>query len=375
MIDLDVLREINYIIEFDVTSSTYKYALLKAVINATQKYEHLITKEHSRASIPLGLIIEEWICDYMPFVFANVKQQHSGAILDRDIELHYHNIFNMLGIESASNWEYAYKEFMQAYRYQLISNKELSHEFLKLAKKIACKIVTMPMKYTGKEHYAIFQPHTTTFGDIKINPKQTYDAGFIDHSFDMFDISLEHYYIFRYLGQSLYGTSTIQAKWKSKTIALNKSTSQASEIEKMLGEAFDGRDTTTARTIFTGEQECVWSGRPLSQNNMDIDHMLPYSVWMNNDLWNLLPAQRDLNQHKKREKIPTRTLIKKRSEIIKHYWNIYDTKLPQLFHSQLSISLTGDMLYMNNNYDVAIESLCAKSDYLIHDRGLVGFEM
>ena len=375
MIDINALREINYIIEFDATSSTYKYALLKAVINATQKYEHLVTNNKSRASIPLGLIVEEWICDYMPFVFANIKQQNSGAVLDREIELHYHNIFNMLGIESASSWEYAYKEFMQAYRYKLISNRELSHEFLKLAKKMAQKIVTMPMKYTGKKHYAIFQPHTTTFGDIKINAKQTYDTGFIVHSFGMFDISIEHYYIFRYLGQSLYGTSTIQAKWKSKTIALNKSTTQASEIEKMLGEAFDNRDTTTARAIFTGDQECVWSGRTLTQNDMDIDHMLPYSVWMNNDLWNLLPAQRELNQHKKKDKIPTRALITKRSEIIKHYWDVYDKKSQQLFRSQLSISLTGDMMYMNNNYDAAIESLCAKSDYLIQDRGLVGFDI
>jgi hypothetical protein len=82
----------------------------------------------------------------MPFVFANIKQQHSGAVLDKAIELHYHNIFDMFDIEGTGSWEYAYKEFMQAYKYRLIDNKELSHEFLKLAKKIACKIVMIQKK-------------------------------------------------------------------------------------------------------------------------------------------------------------------------------------------------------------------------------------
>ena len=75
MIDTNALREINYIIEHDSTSSTYKYVLLKSVINASQKYDHLIKIENSRAIIPIGLIVEQWILDYMPFVFKEVSQQ------------------------------------------------------------------------------------------------------------------------------------------------------------------------------------------------------------------------------------------------------------------------------------------------------------
>ena len=372
MINLNALREINYIIEFDSTSSTYKYALLKATINATQKYEHLITQTNLNASIPLGLIVEEWICDYMPFVFKNIKQQNSGAVLDKAIEAHYHKIFDILQIKDASSWEYAYKEFLQAYRYKFNNNNELCSEFIKLAKKIAKKIVTMPMKYIGKEHYSIFQPLLIKFNDIKINSTQIQSPEFIIRSFGMFNISIEHYYIFRYLGQTLYGISTIQSKWKNKTIALNKMSVQINVIEKMLGEVFQKRDTSISKAIFTGKQECVWSGKIISQNNMDIDHVLPYSVWKNNDLWNLLPAQRKLNQQEKKDKIPTSNLIKKRAEVIKYYWNIYDKKYPNLFQSQLTISLTGEK---NQNYDKAIQSLCKKSDYLIQDRGLSKFEI
>jgi hypothetical protein len=53
MINTEALRQINFIIEHDSTSSTYKYVLLKSVINASQKYEHLINIEKGRANIPL----------------------------------------------------------------------------------------------------------------------------------------------------------------------------------------------------------------------------------------------------------------------------------------------------------------------------------
>jgi len=75
------------------------------------------------------------------------------------------------------------------------------------------------------------------------------------------------------------------------------------------------------RTIFTGDQICVWSGALIHQNDMDIDHILPYSVWFNNDLWNLLPTERNLNQKKKKDKISTRELITKRADTIVDYWH------------------------------------------------------
>ena len=144
----------------------------------------------------------------------------------------------------------------------------------------------------------------------------------------------------------------------------------------MLGELFDTRDTSDARTIFAQANECVWSGKKLSKKNMDIDHMLPYSIWLNNDLWNLLPADRNINQKDKKEKIPSRAMIQKRSEIIKHYWNIYDQKRRHLFRSQITYSLVGSFSHSDSiMYDDAIEALCKKSDYLILDRGLAPFNI
>ena len=97
MIDTQALREINYIIENDSASSTYKYVLLKSVINASQKYDHLIKFENKRAIIPLGVIVDQWILDYMPFVFKDIFQGTSKtSVLDKPITDIYDNIFKLL---------------------------------------------------------------------------------------------------------------------------------------------------------------------------------------------------------------------------------------------------------------------------------------
>ncbi|WP_198354339.1 HNH endonuclease domain-containing protein [Sphingomonas sp. MA1305] len=68
------------------------------------------------------------------------------------------------------------------------------------------------------------------------------------------------------------------------------------------------------------EPICVWSGSPLSMQALDIDHCLPWSAWPCGDLWNLLPADRRVNQHQKRDRLPSQaTLAAARSRII-HWW-------------------------------------------------------
>lgn len=375
MIDTEALRQINYIIEHDSASSTYKYVLLKSVINASQKYDHLIKTENSRVNIPLGLIVEQWILDYMPFVFKDIAQQNNKTVLDKPITTAYNNIFQLLGLDKTKEWEYAYIQFTKAFQNPAMS-LGLSKEFLKLSKKIAAKIVNMPMKYTGKVEYEFFTPQRCKFGAIKLASDEIYNSSFIVNDFGYFSISEQHYNIFRYLGQTLYGTSTIMAKWKQKTNSLNANQDTIKDIiEKLSGDALEVRETTSIRKMLSQEKECVWSGKELKGNSYDVDHVLPFSVWFNNDLWNMLPTDRSLNQHKKKAKIPTRQLIEKRADSIIYYWNEYQKVMPLLFKSQIEVALIGTEIVEDKILDRAIESLCQKSDYLIYDRGHEAFDI
>jgi hypothetical protein len=371
MINLDVLRDINYIIENDSTSSTYKYALLKAVINSCQKYDHLIKFDGNDVHVPLGLIIEDWIIDYMPFVYKQISQQNNKRVLSNDIEIIYHEIFKELQLNPPHDLDFAYKQFIFSMQYSM-NQVKLKNLYFKLSKKIATTIVNMPMKYIGKSHYGIFKPNSMKFGSVKLTKNQIFDKSFLINNFDYFTLSKDYYYIFRYLGQTLYGSSTIMSKWKEKTLVLNKDQETINEIDKILTNIIDERDTSKSRQVFSGKQICVWTGKTIEENKMDIDHILPYSVWENNDFWNLLPSDRNLNQKQKKDKIPTSKLIEKQADIIINYWKIYEKELPVIFQSQIKSSLVNEN---ELHYEKAINSLCQKSDYLIHDRGYIAFEI
>ena len=47
-------------------------------------------------------------------------------------------------------------------------------------------------------------------------------------------------------------------------------------------------------TLATNQQmQCVWSAKTLKK--YDIDHSMPFSLWPNNDLWNLVPSDSKVN--------------------------------------------------------------------------------
>ena len=65
---------------------------------------------------------------------------------------------------------------------------------------------------------------------------------------------------------------------------------------------------------------CVWSGRKLDAGTLDIDHCLPWVAWPCGDLWNLLPAHRQVNQHQKRDRLPSDEVLRCAAEPIQAWW-------------------------------------------------------
>ena len=65
---------------------------------------------------------------------------------------------------------------------------------------------------------------------------------------------------------------------------------------------------------------CVWSGRRLTRNSLDIDHCLPWSAWPCGDLWNLLPAHDSVNRHQKRDKLPSAGALAGAKDQIEAWW-------------------------------------------------------
>ena len=91
---------------------------------------------------------------------------------------------------------------------------------------------------------------------------------------------------------------------------------------------------------------CVWSGKRLTAASLDVDHCLPWSAWPCGDLWNLLPADRRVNQHGKRDRLPSADALRAARDAITTWWQAAylqpaDAVLPGRFTAEARASLPG----------------------------------
>jgi HNH endonuclease len=61
---------------------------------------------------------------------------------------------------------------------------------------------------------------------------------------------------------------------------------------------------------------CVWTGKKLKKDSLDIDHCFRWSASPSGDLWNLLAALRSVNQNQKSDRLPSAERLTKAKEFI-----------------------------------------------------------
>jgi SAM-dependent methyltransferase len=91
---------------------------------------------------------------------------------------------------------------------------------------------------------------------------------------------------------------------------------------------------------------CVWSGKRLTTESLDIDHCFPWSAWPCGDLWNLMPADRRVNQISKRGRLPSAEALGAAGDGIAAWWTAAylrpdDPILPARFIAEATASLPG----------------------------------
>jgi hypothetical protein len=122
-------------------------------------------------------------------------------------------------------------------------------------------------------------------------------------------------------------------QWAEKTTSLGKGIDVASVVGLLLDKE-DIRSTAEARRIFSKlpSLECVWTGVNI-KTNFEIDHVIPFDLWHNNDAWNLLPVSKDSNI-KKSNKLPSSELLKRRKDRIVSYWEMFKDKDESKFRKE-----------------------------------------
>ncbi|CAI8152024.1 MAG: Uncharacterised protein [Pseudidiomarina mangrovi] len=85
---------------------------------------------------------------------------------------------------------------------------------------------------------------------------------------------------------------------------------------------------------------CVWSERNIPPGKLAMDHALPFSIWLNNDLWNLQPSHTAVNAAKS-DGVPSTRLLRAREAALVSNWRIAHDAEPQLFRFEVERALGG----------------------------------
>jgi hypothetical protein len=367
-------RELSTILERDRATASYKFALLRGTIEVVLERSPFIKIEKERVAIPGWLIVEKWLIYYYP-IFADhtfIPQASADKNPDKPIK------FRLLFIPIVDYYEAngGYEAFYSDLRSRSIP-APIHDQFLSLADYTFDRIYKMPMKHFGKsaknKFYSIFK-----YDEIrKRNIKSWIDSLSMLHRYPEFYIPLSYYELFEVMGAYILGTGSIIQRWAEFTANLARGKSDVT-VSKMLDilstSPVEAREVRLSQDLFAnmlknqGELRCVWSDkRIVAKSSLNLDHVVPFSVWKNNDLWNLLPASKTVNS-KKSDKVPSGNRLEASREVIFQYWTFLYKSEPEIFMREVKKSLLGN--YGGTDWQhISFEQLKKSCQHLIDERG------
>jgi hypothetical protein len=350
---MDAILVFQKIIEQESKTSTYKFALLRAIIDIISAQSPHIEHRQNQVAIPVFLITDKWLFYYWDLLANNYAQIHQNRSLVFENRLR--EIQNDHQLQNY--WDFN-KEFHQQ-QYKI----ELKSVFIDLAKSLNDTIIKNPVKYIGTSmgqgYNALFQIESgkavrsssiNGYLDLLANsPKLLMDSSCFE--------ALKIY------GGLLSGTNSIIMNWvdfMEKQRYQNAKTSSGelqeqaieygklSPLDILLQSETIARDTDQIRKFWCAQIEsgqhvfCTWSGQQIKKTaDLAIDHAIPFSVLFNNDFWNLLPAKNAVNANKTDKIVSKTQLLASKLRILTAWQQYLQTPaLADTFAAQCQISLT-----------------------------------
>jgi len=359
----------------DSKDSTYKFALLRSIVECvTQRSSHHTKNEEGWDEYPFGLLIYYWLLYYYPLFAHEVfipQKNGESPMLEKGKTIAFRREYNKI-IQY-----YRLKGGLPQFRYDLIQDEIpefIQRETIELIRKIQYTIKGMPMKHFGfskfNRHYSLVKPDTSTIRTPSF-------SGLIKEA-GSFSIRPELHSLLIDVGALIIGEDSIINGWAEFTYQAAKRNEDTEPVSKehilsVLSRSVDiPRDISQVRNVLKSAEserlKCIWTGTRLN-NNFHIDHAIPYSLWQNNNLWNLLPVKSHINLSKS-DRIPAPSLIEDSAERIKEVWRLYAHSYGQQFSKEIYEGLG---VQPKQGLDSAIEALMYKSSYLIEKRGFQEF--
>jgi len=302
----------------DEKSSTYKLGLLRAVARIAEyapAAAHPVQDGRDAVEVPLGLVALNWLRMYLPLVRAQLPQLPGNIGVER-LGFVRDGFVSLLASGTAPI----------DLRVGATFGREQAFAVASAISRAAYIIAKMPARFTRYPNSDAPVFHVT--------PGRRGGASATILDLD----TLRHWGLIEIPGHlwramSRFGAwiePMLIAEWARliRTYADRMGLAIApGAAEAALAWAEPVRTTTLGRTVAKrlfdqGDPvSCVWTGRGLSQQTLDIDHCLPWSAWPCSDLWNLMPAHTQVNQRQKRDRLPSALAMANAKDRIIDWWN------------------------------------------------------
>ena len=318
------LERIQSVLTQDRMTATYKPALIRGLALIARTQSQGVHWHSGDIFVPMRLLAATWIRFFWPiFTFPTPVSQVTG---NRPIGFR-HVIERLI------------KEFGRAGLFAFLKDlDERPDRYETHLRDVAATIRKGPIAYAGTSATPVFRFASTSEkpnGALRIEP-----IGWVVVPEPMWlDLVRFNHWI----------EDSIVLRWARLTNEMNPALTLGDIVQLMLATFDAERDTYEIRQALKsdvilqklgGRPMCVWTGEILDR--MDIDHVIPFAMWGNNDLWNLLPAHPRVN-NEKRDSLPSRRLLQDREGAILQYWKIYHDDLWGVrFGTQIGRALGSD---------------------------------
>lgn len=334
------LDRIQRVLNRDLKVATYKLALLRGFCDIANADDRVFDWSFPlEVGIPIELMVERWLFYYWPIIASptfvpQIRTEPAGKPLKfrnslSELVTHYAPLG---GLDS----------FAIDYRASKLSNEGLSL-LKKVITDIRGAIVSGPVKHAEKgEMFRYDKRAKCIYCDSELWK----------------EFCLTGYWI----------RDALILRWAELTSKISSGQNIGDVLGLLLTQPVIEREVTVARKCYLNQPtlHCVWSGQSISSKQLAIDHVLPFSLWGNNDLWNLLPAESKVNGNKS-DKIPTGALLEQQRDLIVHNWKLLDSFEPKMFLFELNRVLGTDS---SKNWELPLFDYLKRScEYSIHIRG------
>ncbi len=338
------IDQIESILSQDSKDSTYKFALLRSFSQiASSPLNRFAEFKDGYVFFPIGMIVEKWIESYWKLMDSEIfiPQRNAESTSDKKLAFRQ-NLEDTIKAYTSKNITNPYHTFYNDFQ-KGIANTDSEYRIVRdLVNTIINTIISGPVKYSGSsfddQNFFIVGSGAKSFPkrNLSINPKSLIE------SCTTIGVKQSAYHeLYRY-GSWIEDSITLRwARFTEKLSINSGSTISSGEIVTLLSRDFIvQRDTQFARKIYDqyiedyGELKSVWSSNKIS--TYEVDHVLPYSIYANNDLWNLLPASKKENGSKSDMLVSTELINKQKSQIITYWEYMKENAIDRFEHEVYS---------------------------------------